>query len=104
MQKFTQISSGIPRAYVNKNTVFSRQATRDFLLTKTNDCAYCGTKVIWFKNNGGILPDNFATIDHYYSKQTNKYYDEDNFVVLCCLKCNHEKNSQEIQKNSQEIQ
>jgi hypothetical protein len=94
---YNLISQDTPKAYVNKNTSFSRHDTRNFLLKKSPNCAYCGVDVVWFKNNGGILPDNFATLDHYYSRHTGKYNDDDNFVVICCLKCNKEKNNEEVQ-------
>ena len=94
-QDFTQIKPHAPKAFINKNTSLCRQATRDFLMKKSPHCAYCGVNVIYFKNQGGILPDNFATLDHYFSKNSGGYFDEQNFVVLCCYRCNQEKNYEE---------
>jgi len=92
-----------PKAYINKNTSFDRKATRSYLLKKKPNCAYCGKAVVLFENNGGTLPDNFATLDHFFSKYTDKYLDEENFVVLCCYKCNQDKQTQEQRKNSPKL-
>jgi hypothetical protein len=47
--------------------------------------------VFYNEDHCDSLPDNFATLDHYYSKGSGRYEDEENFVVICCYGCNQKK-------------
>lgn len=60
-------------------------------------CHWCGRKVVWYHVPGGHrneeygkLPDNFATMDHIYSKNEGPR-PEVGILVLSCLKCNHDR-------------
>jgi hypothetical protein len=67
---------------------------RQQLMAKDPHCYWCGKEVIYFKTNGGRVPNNFATIDHLYSKLSGKRFDpkrKQKTLVLACYKCNQER-------------
>jgi hypothetical protein len=68
------------------------------LMSKNPYCYWCGQKLVYFDNNGGRVPDNFATIDHLYSKLDGRRFDPKmkcKTLVLSCFKCNQERGKKE---------
>ncbi len=69
-------------------------------------CPMCGVKMIYFLTKGGNIPDNFATLEHIYSK--NKKFKRHFLLPLkrggtkkwrvLCKKCNNQSNRKEEQK------
>lgn len=93
---------GIGKVGILASKIKSRKdLIRNKLLSENPYCTYCGIKVIWYKNTGGKIPDNFATLDHVLSKNTGDYNNPENIVVLCCNRCNQNKNYLEQTQHSQ---
>jgi hypothetical protein len=60
-------------------------------------CHWCEIELVWYyipggHNNAdhGKLPDNFATIEHIYTKNDGPRPTKGK-LVLACLKCNHDR-------------
>lgn len=68
---------------------------RDYLMKLHPYCTWCGCKLIYFSlKPHQKMPDNFATLDHFYSRISGKRYDphfKQITMVLSCHKCNDER-------------
>lgn len=85
-----------------ENNYFKRR--RERLMQIDPHCHWCGIEVIYYAlPEGKQMPDNFATIDHLYSrlneqrKEKTFAYGHEMTLVLACHKCNHERNVEEMQ-------
>jgi len=66
------------------------------LWEKDPTCHWCNIETIWVFKNGGRLPWNAATIDHYFSRyQIDERKKWGSPVVLSCSQCNQRRGSAE---------
>jgi len=61
-------------------------------------CRYCGTGLVHFnpgprQRKGELLPDNFATIEHVYSRIQGR--PAQGKLMLACKRCNEERGAAE---------
>ena len=73
---------------------------RNNLMAKDPHCHWCGIEVIYRKLTfGEKMPDNFATIDHLFSRLSpqrgQKQHPTQEITVLACNKCNFIRGKEE---------
>lgn len=84
----------------------SDKRRRANLLRKDPHCYWCGILVVYFNTNGGPVPDNFATIDHIQTRNTDyrklsailngrQFTKDKTNTVLACARCNAKRNNEE---------
>jgi hypothetical protein len=75
------------------------------LLKQDPHCFWCRKPVFYrrVRNNHGVLPHNFATIDHLNTRMHGKR-PERGRLVLACHVCNQRRNKEEMLKNRKMLQ
>jgi 5-methylcytosine-specific restriction endonuclease McrA len=75
---------------------------REKLMAADPHCFYCSILVVYFFPPPVVLPDDFATIDHVNSRVRFPARPREGQLVLCCLRCNREKNNRELMELTRE--
>ena len=80
---------------MNPERKLSKRELRRQLFEQDPHCHWCGCLTIWLDQDGGAYPDNFATLDHLYTRyEMEKRVELGNPFVLACNKCNHDRGAE----------
>lgn len=72
---------------------------RENLMKKNPYCNWCGKFLIYTKKNGGVLPNNYPTLDHLNDRFLKKRPCEHFTIVLSCPPCNVNRSMEIVRKH-----